>query len=421
MDAKIKKTVVTGVMISILLGNFLYPTPVYARVSFNRFFRTVKRISRHVGRGTKFVVKLPDKATRWMGPVLGPIASTVLTNNIAGNARWGKVFRQAQRTSKVYESLEEKEKYLSELRNAYRDQANDLRKQANDIRESRKNLLDDLANGDITFEDYKNNVVALDDIADVYDTAADKFDSSADKMRIEDIGRILSRDLLNQVWGQVRSAVVYEATKEINKFVDPNIIKNIIDDGRVNLDTFLDGITSYHIDKHLGNGNIDVNVDDLKDRVRDRIKEILEENKEEFKNNWREKVDEIVKDMIKELEEEKNSLPEVETDKESKDDGEDSKPRVDDESLVSSNDKCNSGYEWDQKIGKCIQSNCNSDQIPNAHYSYVKDCVCGSSGSINEKETDPNKECHYGLDYKSCPGCVYACVGLKDECPAPPK
>jgi|GEM_PF-2114735 len=76
---------------------------------------------------------------------------------------------------------------------------------------------------------------------------------------------------------------------------------------------------------------------------------------------------------------------------------------------------CPSGYIWSTRSISCIQENCN--EIADAHYSYVLDCVCGSSGSINENPADPNRECAYPSDYSACPGCVYACVGLDETCP----
>lgn len=79
-------------------------------------------------------------------------------------------------------------------------------------------------------------------------------------------------------------------------------------------------------------------------------------------------------------------------------------------------DDCKSGYEWKPRSGVgCVQINCND--IPDAHWGYTQNCVCGSSGSIHEKASDPNKECVYPQDHKACPGCVYACVHGDEECP----
>ncbi len=78
--------------------------------------------------------------------------------------------------------------------------------------------------------------------------------------------------------------------------------------------------------------------------------------------------------------------------------------------------ECKPGYTWQRMSGVgCVQDDCKS--IPNAHYSYTKDCICGSSGSVNENPNDPNKACHREWEYKSCPGCLYACIHTDELCP----
>ena len=70
-------------------------------------------------------------------------------------------------------------------------------------------------------------------------------------------------------------------------------------------------------------------------------------------------------------------------------------------------EECGQGYEWQPLSGVgCVQSDCND--IPDAHWSYTSQCVCGSSGSDYENLSDPNKECSRPADYKACPSCVYA-------------
>jgi hypothetical protein len=76
---------------------------------------------------------------------------------------------------------------------------------------------------------------------------------------------------------------------------------------------------------------------------------------------------------------------------------------------------CKNGYTFSARSGiGCRQTNCND--IPEAHYSYTGGCVCGTSGSIHEKATDPNKECSYGSDHTACPSCVYACIHHEEQC-----
>ena len=80
---------------------------------------------------------------------------------------------------------------------------------------------------------------------------------------------------------------------------------------------------------------------------------------------------------------------------------------------------CKSGYTWESRSGVgCVQTDCKN--IPNAHYGYVRDCVCGSSGSIHENPDDPNKACRYPSSHTACPSCVYVCIHADDKCPTAP-
>ncbi len=80
-------------------------------------------------------------------------------------------------------------------------------------------------------------------------------------------------------------------------------------------------------------------------------------------------------------------------------------------------DDCSPGHEFSRRFINCIQSDCNGENIPNAHLSSVGYCVCGSSGAFNENPEHPNKECSRPSDYEGCPGCVYACVHHDEPCP----
>ncbi len=80
--------------------------------------------------------------------------------------------------------------------------------------------------------------------------------------------------------------------------------------------------------------------------------------------------------------------------------------------------RCRAGYEWNRRFAGCVQTDCND--VEHAHYAYGGECVCGSSGSIAERSTDPNQECSHGSNHSSCPGCVYACVVPGRACPGAP-
>ncbi|MCB9636886.1 MAG: hypothetical protein H6721_32665 [Sandaracinus sp.] len=80
---------------------------------------------------------------------------------------------------------------------------------------------------------------------------------------------------------------------------------------------------------------------------------------------------------------------------------------------------CRAGFQWNRRFGGCVQVDCSS--VTHAHYAHGGECVCGSSGSVNERATDPNQECSTPRDDTTCSGCVYACVRNGQSCPAPPR
>jgi hypothetical protein len=141
---------------------------------------------------------------------------------------------------------------------------------------------------------------------------------------------------------------------------------------------------------------------------REKIKELVRESGDDFRQNWRENVMAALGQLKKEMESEVGKLDQK---------AEETAEEIETKKKVLPVDEhgCRAGYELDQKVGKCAQKNCN--EITHAHWSYVLDCVCGSSGSIDENPKDPNKECSYTPEYESCPGCVYACVHLDEDCP----
>jgi len=78
---------------------------------------------------------------------------------------------------------------------------------------------------------------------------------------------------------------------------------------------------------------------------------------------------------------------------------------------------CPSGYRFDRMSGVgCVQDKCGD--VAHAFYSYVGYCVCYACGEVGcSGDKAYSKECRRPQDYKSCPGCLYACIGPTDKCP----
>lgn len=429
-----------------LLGSFAYPPEADARLSMRKF-------GRFLGRSARFIVTLPDRATHKLGPVLGPVASFMLTKNIMKNPRLSKVFRHASRANKVLTKAEDIQKRLAEVRKAYRNEASKLRVRANELTEQRKQLAKDLLKGG-DFGEYKTKVADMQKLIELNNQAADNFDNAANHLGTNDVIKMMGKDFLAKTWLDTRNAVLIETSKEISKVTDPNILVDLLKGGGTK--SVVDFLVDREMRKSLPDNKEGFDKDALRENVRKRVNEELKKNKSYLKDNWEEKINEIIKEQTAEMEKEKARLKESENkiikeettkkeitkETEKKQDEEFFKTMLDDKELSALEDfekslnkaldedkelvkkgevaetpagKCPSGYVYRPSWGvDCVQVNCTS--VANAHYSSTGHCICGSAGSIAENPKDPNKICMFSQSYSSCPSCVYACIHLEEEC-----
>lgn len=405
---KKKTNFIVFIILSVFFLNLAYISPVEARLSFRKFIRSIRRASH-------FVVTLPNRSTRWMGPILGPIAADVLTSGISRNARLAKIFSRASKIDRTLTTIEEQKAILKEIKDAYNQQAKDLAAQAIKIRDSRAILLEELKSGNVTYQQYRDHVLDLEEIAQTYESTAEKFDRAAQRMNLATIIKIAGQQAIRQTLRQAENIIIGELNNEIKKIIDPDVIKSLVEKDGSTADSMLDLLISGDLSRILkaSDRTKDFDVDELKKRIREQIKQMLEENKQDVRENWKEKIQEVINKSVEEMNKEKESLPT--TDQENNED----QNRNQEINDVADLSDCPPGYEFCRTCGvQCRQKNCND--VTHAHWDYEGHCVCGSSGSIEENPKDPNQECSYGPDNKSCPSCVYACVGLKDKCPEKP-
>ena len=147
---KNRKRITTVLITTIFLATTIaYP---YKQAQAFNLFRETWNLIRKT---SKFVITLPDKATRWMGPVLGPAASFLITKNILKNPKIAKIFKTSQKASKIIENIEEVKTHVNQLKTAYKDEAKKLRAQADELERIRKTMAQGLLEGQ-DFDEYKD-------------------------------------------------------------------------------------------------------------------------------------------------------------------------------------------------------------------------------------------------------------------------
>ena len=281
-------SIITALIVSVVFISI--PQEAQARNLFRQFFHDIKR-------GVSFIVKLPDKTTRWMGPILGPIASGILTQNLAGHHKFGQIFNNARRANNAINDIEEQKRLTGEVRQMYRDQAGELRNYVKKLEEAREKLGGQLIGRDVSMHDYIQTVVELDKMIATVKQTAVKFDENADKIRTQDIVKLAASSLVNSVIGEIKNAALNELSDEVLDVINPDVIKLLIDRDSIGWDTLLEMVLTEQMDEYDG----EFNIDELKDRVGDRVKQILAENKDGLKGNLKNNIKNILDGIIKDM------------------------------------------------------------------------------------------------------------------------
>lgn len=411
MNNRTKKIITLILLVSVVI--FSIPQETHARNLFRQFFRDLKR-------GSRFIVSLPDRATRWMGPVLGPIAATILTQNISAHHKFGQLFNNARRVNNAISDIEEQKRIMNEVRQMYRDQASELKKYVTQLEEARETLRDQLIDREVSMEDYLQTAIDLDQLISTVNEAANRFDNNAVNIKTDDIIKMATGNLLSTVIGEVKNAALDEINNEIINLINPDIIKTLISQDSEGFEALLDVLISGGLRGY----DEKYDSDDLRNRVKDRIKQTLEDNKDALKDNMKDEIKNIIEEMIGNIEKDSGNIIDKvteTTDNVKSNTGQtidNENPYSDDELAENLADipvdehGCRPGYIWKRMSGVgCVQESCGE---VGAHYSYTQACICGV---VDPKPGDKTKACMRPSNYIACPSCVYMCVDKDAECP----
>lgn len=407
------RKIIAVLLIGVLVTPFLlYPQKVEARGFFRDLFRVV-------GRTTKFIVTTPGKIantlTRPLGPFLGPIAADVLLANAPN-----RILRVIDKASKIQagvETFEAQQAKLDNARKILRDRAQEVLADLDYLRQTKTQLGQELLSGNINYDEYRDKFISLDQVMSAYEETANRLNRAADNMRAENLLRQIAGDAIRQTVRNLGQVINRRINDEIANLIDPTLIKKFIGDQGLNASNVIDLILTGDLTRLLqqrGYQTSDPDFKNLLEQLKKDIKDELKRNKNYLRENWRDVLDKKIKEIL-----DKNKVANQNLNQNTNEAGDVSGDLVEDVSSIPKDENgCPPGYTWTPQAGiNCSQTNCYPDQIPNAHYSYEGYCVCGSSGSIAENAADPNKECAYPPNYAKCPGCIYECVKLDEDCP----
>ncbi len=283
--SKIIKLVAIIVLLSFAM------TMVAPGVAFAKFslFRGIKKV---VG----FVVKLPDKLTKPLGP-LAPIAQMWLLNKVP---KFGRIVKKASEVKRVSDDIERQKRKVVQVRAVYRDQSMTFRERARKLEKKRKKLAGKLTREGLSWAEYKGRVASIQGSIGALNKAARRLDDQAGKLRAEDIVSMFAKRAANTLLANAQGLIVQEIATELDSMVNPVIVSAFLDGDGLKADEILDRVINGDIerlikDKKLGRR---ADIGSLRRRIRDRVGSGGKDDIDFLKDNWEEELDAIIEGLI---------------------------------------------------------------------------------------------------------------------------
>jgi hypothetical protein len=255
----------------------------------------LSRAGRDLGRLAGRILNAPGNvatfATRWMGPVLGPVAADWLAGRFISHRSLAMLMQKSGEIKKLAEDLETIEKNRKNLQQIYTDEAELHRRKAQEIQSRIDAIKNDPRGGDVGL------LMNLRLLQNDHNRMADSLTSRAGNISTDDVIKLVGRNVLGRVVGNVKGVVVHEMGEEILRFTDPSVVQMFLDGGMdpaAAVDQIVEGNAGRFL-RVAGYG--DENLGPLKDRLKDRIKDQLEKDRDFFRRNWRSEMERIIREV----------------------------------------------------------------------------------------------------------------------------
>jgi hypothetical protein len=281
------KRLIAVLTVTVLVFAIVAPGPAYGR----GFFRGLKRA---VG----FVVSVPDKITRPLGPA-APLAQMWL---LGKTPKFAKIIKKAGEANRAINDIETQKAKLNEVKLVYRTQAAELRRKAAALsmdKEALENIL--LAKGKDYWPAYKENVIALKNMEESLNRAADRLDKRADDLGVDDILKLFAGNAARTVLKNIEGVVFQEIGKEFDKLVDPRVVAMFVEKGGLGADGVIDLVIEGDVDRLIRKKGLAGRPDfeDLKKRLKQRVRAQMKEDAAHYRENWEAEIDKIIEELTK--------------------------------------------------------------------------------------------------------------------------
>ena len=255
--------------------------------------RTIDRVLDFADRIVEPPRRVVGAATRWMGPVLGPLAADfVMGQIISSRSSVRDVFQRLARAEQVSENIEQLQNDVKRLRQAYRDEAQahltwieQLQWQADAIKATP-------VSGDV------KELIRIRSLQDGHQRMAERLQARADSVSTEDVIGLAGRRVVRQAVEGGRAIVTQEARAEIERLLGIEVIEDF-NVGGLDAERVVELVLGADIDMAIIRLGVDPGeVGDVRDRIRDRLREDLRARRDTLRETWPATVRQAVNEAI---------------------------------------------------------------------------------------------------------------------------
>ncbi|HEX9092441.1 MAG TPA: hypothetical protein VF902_00520 [Coriobacteriia bacterium] len=288
-----------GVALVLVVALLVFATPDVAVARTPRWIRQIGHVAGHIVNAPG---RVANWATRWMGPVLGPVAAMWLSGRITSNGDIARIVGRAGNVQRAAQDAQFLGDSADRLRQVYRSEAEANRKLADQI--------DQLA------RDMKADGIRSDDVDRLFDLRlmqqryrdmADRLDRRANGIGTKDVVDLFTKSAVRRLLGSGQEALVGALQDEVRKLVNRDVLIVLDGDG-LDPRTVFEGIVQRDAQRML-EGTDHAGDKNFEDRLREALKEKLKQDKEFLRRNWRPEVERLIAQIEQKLKAERGQEP----------------------------------------------------------------------------------------------------------------
>lgn len=232
-------------------------------------------------------------ATKWMGPVLGPLAADfALGQIISSRSSVRQVFQRLAQAERVSENIESLQDDVDRLRGAYRNEAQAHREAVEQLQWQADAIKNDPTAGDVA------HLIRIRSLQDAHERLAARLEARAVSITTEDVLGLVGRRVVRQAVAGGRAIVTQEARSEIERLLGIEVIADF-SAGGLDAERVVELVLGSDVDLALIRAGVDpAEADDIRDRLRDRLREDLRARRSDLRENWQQVVRRAVNDAI---------------------------------------------------------------------------------------------------------------------------